>query len=1022
MTEICKQNHHCNMLKRFECPQCGSCFDRASQLDYHHRSIHLRERSQVCQICKKGFFRKTDLRTHLNIHMGTNFYICEFCGRQFSHVSNLIRHCRMHTGLKPYSCSICDKRFTQISSLVRHKQMIHGIPKETVHQYYDHSLISNKSQTSDHLLKENKSVKSVATKQQTSANKQCHCKSSGESSDCICSKALLRQYENHYSESIMLPEYNSCKKIIDNGTDNATENEFCMEQRYQSITTDPDVQKNEAVPDQHNINMDNKMCSSLSQTDDYIASKEFEESNLDCENTNQFSQDYFAEIEERLGSIDLAMNKTVVLNPPQDTVNNHEQIQAKDNVIYLHQFDKNNFIFLPRDRGPNVNALEAENYENSWRTSDLHTHMIQEACKEVSTNGIRTLNMDANLQTCNSDDVSVDQKLLYRQLCKDAISENKKCNKPLNDDVTQLYIELINSGMLKFDESRYCNNTDSDGVNLNHTIKSQHSTNIANKDAICTPVTMQNQDNLLHDEDNLDSFNNTNDVMSNNEKPMLRLVQTETGEQFYEFMISNLVEDMQNISCAEDLENEVEESINTFRHCQKLDSNSKGSNGENDQMEHQEVLESFAGINNEFNYTQFDFHGEEKNFTILCHDESERIQQDSRNNIYDNNVQEKNTQNYNTEHLELLEHESHVDFDKYVETNLEAFERLNYENCSEKFLEFVEVADIGIENSGCKEPSMVRLIQNDDGEQLLELLQDSQITGQESNQDFTVQTNDFDKDCSNILQDNNKTVDYSKSKSDFFTYVENNMSLEENINSNRSMENNNECIESSNNTFENIAIGEGTSNENSAKTSEEAKKPKATSKKFQCSVCKKAFSSAYNYKQHIGVHFTDQQKFHCKECGISFAWKTTFNKHIANNHSSDGPQKFVCEICPKVYSTLSQVNEHIKRDHLKERNHVCLLCGKSFFKKSDLKTHSRTHTDERPYVCRVCGKRFHHQSHIIRHERTHSGESPFVCDVCQKTFMQLSSLKAHKQKHQQVQVDFLDYQIDEDDPTALVTL
>jgi uncharacterized Zn-finger protein len=57
-------------------------------------------------------------------------------------------------GLKPYSCSICDKRFTQISSLARHKQMIHGIPKETVHQNYNHNL-NNISHTNDHALKEN---------------------------------------------------------------------------------------------------------------------------------------------------------------------------------------------------------------------------------------------------------------------------------------------------------------------------------------------------------------------------------------------------------------------------------------------------------------------------------------------------------------------------------------------------------------------------------------------------------------------------------------------------------------------------------------------------------------------------------------------------------------------------------------------------------------------------------------------------------------------------------------------------
>lgn len=195
--------HKCichNMLKTFKCLQCDSTFDRASQLDYHHRSLHLGERSQICQICGKGFFRKADLRTHLNIHLGTNFHICEICGRKFSHISNLIRHCRMHTGkikdvilkykvrnkiriiyemqvnlvilenfiffiypiyigIKPYLCSICDKNFTQMSSLARHKQMIHGIPKEIVQQYYNPSLISNKSRINSRVLKENKVIK-----------------------------------------------------------------------------------------------------------------------------------------------------------------------------------------------------------------------------------------------------------------------------------------------------------------------------------------------------------------------------------------------------------------------------------------------------------------------------------------------------------------------------------------------------------------------------------------------------------------------------------------------------------------------------------------------------------------------------------------------------------------------------------------------------------------------------------------------------------------------------------------------
>lgn len=110
-------------VRAHKCSKCEDVFDRASQLDYHRRSVHLGEKSQICQICGKGFFRKTDLRTHMNVHLGTEQSICEICGRKFNHVSNLIRHCRTHCGAKPYPCSICGKRFTQTSSLARHRRI-----------------------------------------------------------------------------------------------------------------------------------------------------------------------------------------------------------------------------------------------------------------------------------------------------------------------------------------------------------------------------------------------------------------------------------------------------------------------------------------------------------------------------------------------------------------------------------------------------------------------------------------------------------------------------------------------------------------------------------------------------------------------------------------------------------------------------------------------------------------------------------------------------------------------------------
>ncbi|KYN31599.1 hypothetical protein ALC56_14097 [Trachymyrmex septentrionalis] len=949
------------MLKTFKCLQCNSTFDRASQLDYHHRSLHLGERSQICQICGKGFFRKADLRTHLNIHLGTNFYICEICGRKFSHISNLIRHCRMHTGIKPYSCSICDKNFTQMSSLARHKQMIHGIPKEVAQQYYNPSLISDKSQINSRGLKEN--------------------------------------------------------KTIDNNIRNRIHETSHMEPKYinQNTTRDSDA-KNEMISDQRNIDMGSKAC--LFETIIYVTSKQFGESNLaENESTNRSPQDHFVRIEERLGSTNLSMNNTIS-NSSQDIVNNHEQISFKDSITNLHQLDKNNFTVLSQDRESNTES-ESQNNEYIVRSSDSDICISRGIYKESSVNNIKnSLNIETNFPIYNSNEVLTDKKFLHKQISKGIISENKKCNKPVNDDDNQLYIELSNSGMLKFDEPRYCNNISLTNLNFNHSMKSYHSKNNVTNEIICTSKSaMQNQEGLSCNEENLENFSNANNTILNNEEPILHLVQTETGEQFYEFIISNLVEKMQDASYTKDAEDTIGYSSNICRDSKKINSNLKGSE-KVDQIEHQQVLDDLVDINNEFNCTQFDFYKEEKNYAILNHDVSEHFKQNSKENESVSNMQKKN-QIHNFGNLELLENETHVDFDKYVEVNLEAFERLNYENCNDKFLEFVEIADIGIESSGYKELSMVRLIQND-GEQLLELLQDSQAE-QEANQDF-IQSNNF-KDCSNILQNSNKRTDCPKSKSDFFACVEDNVPLssiqEENIN-NRGIKNIKEYTGSSNHMSTDVTTKSASIK--NIRTSEELKKSKIISRKFQCLVCKKTFSTTYNYKQHIGIHFTDQQKFHCKDCGVSFAWKSTLNKHIANNHTSDGPQKFVCEICPKVYSTLSQVNEHVKRDHLKQRNHICLHCGKSFFKRFDLKTHNRTHTNERPYVCRICGKRFHHQSHIIRHERTHSGERPYVCDICQRTFIQPSSLKAHKQKHQQIRMDFLDYQIDEDDPIALATL
>lgn len=613
-------------------------------------------------------------------------------------------------------------------------------------------------------------------------------------------------------------------------------------------------------------------------------SEKVEENNV-VEIENSLSQDYLVGIEEE--STDIHMNKTICSYPAQDTINNYKQFQSKDNIIYLHQFNTDSLTFLSREMESNT-ELAKHNSEDILRSSNSDAN-IQDYKGASSRDIEKSLNIEINSQTYNPD-------------------EDRKYNKPLNDDdYNQLYIDLIDSGLLKFDESRYCNNADTANINLNHTVKSQHATISLPNDIIHNTAVTQNQD-LLHNEENLDNLTNSDNIGISNDEPMLQLMQTETGEQFYEFMISNLVEKMQNISCTKDLNDKMEESPNTFTSCKNMNTDPKQNSENNDHIEHQQTLQDLTDISNEFNYAQFDFHREEKNSTVSCHNESEHFQQNSKDECA-SNVQEKYIHAYNSANLELLENVSHVDFEKYIETNLEMFERLNDENCNEKLLEFVEVADIATESSEFKESSMVCLIQNDN-EELLQLigLQDSQTIEQEPNQDF-VQASDLDKDYSNILQDNNKISDCPDNKSTSSVYVKDNISVPENVNNNQSIQSNIAYTKSSEpNLNTNLMNNETMNNEDSEITLEKTRKPKIPLKRFQCSVCKKAFSTAYNYKQHIGIHFTDQQQFHCKECGMSFAWKSTLNKHVANNHNSDRSQKFVCDICPKVYSSVSQVN------------------------------------------------------------------------------------------------------------------
>ncbi|KAJ8384056.1 hypothetical protein AAFF_G00211880 [Aldrovandia affinis] len=175
-------------------------------------------------------------------------------------------------------------------------------------------------------------------------------------------------------------------------------------------------------------------------------------------------------------------------------------------------------------------------------------------------------------------------------------------------------------------------------------------------------------------------------------------------------------------------------------------------------------------------------------------------------------------------------------------------------------------------------------------------------------------------------------------------------------------------------------------------------RPGGRERPYACETCGRAFASAPAWREHTDCVHSDERRFSCSVCGGTFKRQRDVRTHHARKHEGRAAVRALCCVCGRVLSSRSALLFHM-RTHTGEKPYHCAYCSHSFAQPSQLKSHTRSHTGEKPYICEVCGASFGDSGKLTTHRRTHTGQRLFQCDVCEKTFTSKEYLKHHKLCH-----------------------
>lgn len=120
--------HNLGSKIRRYCMLCDETFQYSYNLEEHKIQKHGEKRPvSNCSMCDKTFLTPNNLKIHIrSVHIRERNFVCDVCGASFFTKHDQMRHKRRHEDVKSFSCSHCDARFKTKDSWRRHQKRQHG--------------------------------------------------------------------------------------------------------------------------------------------------------------------------------------------------------------------------------------------------------------------------------------------------------------------------------------------------------------------------------------------------------------------------------------------------------------------------------------------------------------------------------------------------------------------------------------------------------------------------------------------------------------------------------------------------------------------------------------------------------------------------------------------------------------------------------------------------------------------------------------------------------------------------------